>query len=96
MKPRNFRDLLTEEPFTRGDVITLQDPTNLEKFDVSQFHHIKHNITLNEEGMKDTTIVTIHSHQLVHTLCTMHFSVNYNSFQRKRRLARIQLITSGC
>ena len=50
IKSRNFKDLLNDEPFKRGDIITLQDPSNLEKFDVSQFYHIKQNLTVDKEG----------------------------------------------
>uniref|UniRef100_A0A8C9U7S2 Peptidylprolyl isomerase (cyclophilin)-like 2 n=1 Tax=Scleropages formosus TaxID=113540 RepID=A0A8C9U7S2_SCLFO len=43
-KPKNFKDLLTDEAFTRQDIITLQDPTNLDKFNVSDFFHVKNNM----------------------------------------------------
>ncbi|KAL4646580.1 peptidyl-prolyl cis-trans isomerase-like 2 [Arapaima gigas] len=43
-KAKNFKDLLTDEPFTRQDIITLQDPTNLDKFNVSNFFHVKNNL----------------------------------------------------
>ncbi|EGV96274.1 Peptidyl-prolyl cis-trans isomerase-like 2 [Cricetulus griseus] len=32
IKAKNLRDLLTDVPFSRQDIITLQDPTNLYKF----------------------------------------------------------------
>ncbi|KAF7687255.1 RING-type E3 ubiquitin-protein ligase PPIL2 [Silurus meridionalis] len=44
IKTKNFKDLLTDEPFTRQDIITLQDPTNLDKFNVSNFFHVKNNM----------------------------------------------------
>lgn len=50
IKSRNFRDLLNDEVFKRSDIITLQDPRNLEKFDVSQFYHIKQSLTVDKEG----------------------------------------------
>ena len=28
----------------------IKDPTNLEKFNMSAFHHLKHNLAANEEG----------------------------------------------
>ncbi|XP_067119523.1 RING-type E3 ubiquitin-protein ligase PPIL2 [Centruroides vittatus] len=59
LKPKNFKDLLTEEPFTRADIITIQDPNNLEKFDLSKFHHLKHNLKVvkeeEEKAKKDPT-----------------------------------------
>ena len=30
LKPKNMRDLLTDEPFTRKDIIHIQDPLNLQ------------------------------------------------------------------
>lgn len=44
IKHKNYVDLLTSEPFTRNDIITLQDPTNLEhmaKRDINNFVHLK-------------------------------------------------------
>ena len=48
LKPRHLRDLLSDEPFTRSDIITLQDPMAPEKFDVSSFYHVKNKISLRE------------------------------------------------
>lgn len=50
LKSRHFVDLLTDQPFVRSDIITIQDPTDLEKFDVSKFHHVKNSLTVDEEG----------------------------------------------
>ncbi|XP_053326893.1 RING-type E3 ubiquitin-protein ligase PPIL2 [Spea bombifrons] len=44
IKPKSYKDLLTDEPFTRQDIITLQDPTHLDKFNVSNFYHVKNNL----------------------------------------------------
>ncbi|ELK26284.1 Peptidyl-prolyl cis-trans isomerase-like 2 [Myotis davidii] len=76
IKAKNFRDLLTDEPFSRQDIITLQvrslplcsregprepwhsclcrphlspqDPTNLDKFNVSNFFHVKNNMKITD------------------------------------------------
>ncbi|EDV22192.1 uncharacterized protein TRIADDRAFT_29227 [Trichoplax adhaerens] len=48
-KPKHFRDLINDEPFKRGDVITIQDPTKLDKFNISDFHYIKNNLKLVDE-----------------------------------------------
>lgn len=57
LKPKNFKDLLTSEPFVRKDIITLQDPSQLEKFNISNFYHIKNDLrVINEDeeaAMKD-------------------------------------------
>ena len=49
LKPKNFKDLLNSEPFTKKDVITLQDPSLLDKFNISNFYHIKNNIKVLDE-----------------------------------------------
>ncbi|XP_003707279.1 RING-type E3 ubiquitin-protein ligase PPIL2 [Megachile rotundata] len=51
IKTRNWRDLVNDEPFTRKDIITIQDPNNAMKFNLSTFHHIKNNIKLEDEEM---------------------------------------------
>ena len=40
----NWRDLLNDEPFKRKDLITIQDPTDLERHNLTKFHHLKHNL----------------------------------------------------
>lgn len=44
IKTKNWKDLLNDEPFTRKDIIVIQDPSVLEKFDISRFHYIKNNL----------------------------------------------------
>lgn len=36
-----MRDLLTDVKFSRSDIITLQDPSHPEKWDISAFHYVK-------------------------------------------------------
>lgn len=43
IKAKHWRDLLTDEPFTRKDIIMIQDPHNLEKKDMSNFDYVKKN-----------------------------------------------------
>ncbi|XP_046840924.1 RING-type E3 ubiquitin-protein ligase PPIL2-like [Xenia sp. Carnegie-2017] len=50
IKTRNFKDLLTDEPFLRKDILTIQDPTNLEKFNLASFHHLKNNLSVGDEA----------------------------------------------
>ena len=49
IKPKNFLDLLTDLPFTKSDIITLQDPKSLDKFNISNFYYIKHDLSLSKE-----------------------------------------------
>ncbi|KAH8401626.1 hypothetical protein KR009_006926, partial [Drosophila setifemur] len=50
IKTKNWKDLVDDTPFQRKDIITIQDPQHLEKFDISTFHHIRKNLrVLSEE-----------------------------------------------
>uniref|UniRef100_A0A4X2M4V2 RING-type E3 ubiquitin-protein ligase PPIL2 n=1 Tax=Vombatus ursinus TaxID=29139 RepID=A0A4X2M4V2_VOMUR len=59
IKTKNFKDLLTDEPFSRQDILTLQDPTNLDKFNVANFYHVKNNLRVldpdEEKARQDPT-----------------------------------------
>ncbi|KAL0253103.1 cyclophilin peptidyl-prolyl cis-trans isomerase Cyp8 [Diplodia seriata] len=41
IKAKNWRDLVTDDDFSRKDIITLQDPQNLEARDLSAFKYLK-------------------------------------------------------
>ncbi|XP_071445921.1 RING-type E3 ubiquitin-protein ligase PPIL2 [Hetaerina americana] len=49
IKVKNWKDLLTDEAFERKDLIVLQDPNNIEKFNLSSFHHLKNNLKVEDE-----------------------------------------------
>ncbi|KAK3085164.1 hypothetical protein FSP39_025276 [Pinctada imbricata] len=49
LKTAFLKDLLTDEPFTRQDIITIQDPSNLDKFNLNSFYHVKHKLKVGEE-----------------------------------------------
>ncbi|CAH8838953.1 unnamed protein product [Trichobilharzia szidati] len=57
LKANNFLDLLTSEAFTKDDIITIQDPSQLEKFNISAFYHVKNK----EEAQNDGNVVVIRS-----------------------------------
>lgn len=46
IKTKNWKDLINDSPFQRKDIITIQDPQHLEKFDISRFFHIRKNLRL--------------------------------------------------
>ncbi|WPT11373.1 Peptidyl-prolyl cis-trans isomerase CYP65 [Picochlorum sp. SENEW3] len=48
LKPKNMRDLLTDEPFRRSDIIEIQDPSDLSAKNFSNFDHVKNNISVDE------------------------------------------------
>ncbi|OUS45749.1 hypothetical protein BE221DRAFT_206282 [Ostreococcus tauri] len=50
VKAKNWKDLLTEEPFKRSDVITLQDPLDLKSRTLEAFDHVKRGIETKNLG----------------------------------------------
>lgn len=50
IKNKNWKDLITDEPFERKDIIILQDPNNLSKFNISQFYHVQKDLKVETEG----------------------------------------------
>lgn len=49
IKPNFFKDLLTDEPFLKKDIITIQDPSNLTKFNIQSFFYIKKSLKWEED-----------------------------------------------
>ncbi|XP_076265278.1 RING-type E3 ubiquitin-protein ligase PPIL2 [Rhynchophorus ferrugineus] len=49
IKTKNWKDLINDKPFERKDIIVLQDPNNLTKFNISKFHHVKNNLRVETE-----------------------------------------------
>lgn len=50
LKPKNFRDLLTDEPFEVDDIVTIQDPSKAsEKWNVSEFYYIKNKLKIDDD-----------------------------------------------
>lgn len=50
IKNKNWKDLITDTPFERKDIVTLQNPQSLAKFNISKFHHIQNNLRVETEG----------------------------------------------
>ncbi|KAF6032461.1 PPIL2 [Bugula neritina] len=48
-KAKYFKDLINDEPFTRADVITIQDPEELGKFNLADFYHLKKGLKVTSE-----------------------------------------------
>lgn len=41
IKTKSMRDLITEEPFTRKDIVTIQDPENLAGRNLREYDYVK-------------------------------------------------------
>lgn len=50
VKPGSMRDLMTDEEFSKADIITIQDPQNVEKRDLSEFDYVKRELKLTDES----------------------------------------------
>lgn len=52
IKAKNWKDLVNDQPFTRKDIVTIQDPSNIAKFDISKFYFIKSRVRVETEEEK--------------------------------------------
>ncbi|KAJ7533954.1 hypothetical protein O6H91_13G072700 [Diphasiastrum complanatum] len=52
IKPKNWHDLLTDEPFSREDLITIQDPNALSAMVLSEFDHVKMDRKADDEELE--------------------------------------------
>ncbi|VDM62405.1 unnamed protein product [Angiostrongylus costaricensis] len=53
LKANHLKDLLTDTPFQRSDIIVLQDPNNLEKFNMEKFYHVQFDPKTKEQIEKE-------------------------------------------
>ncbi|KHJ42342.1 peptidyl-prolyl cis-trans isomerase, cyclophilin-type [Trichuris suis] len=53
LKPKHYKDLINDVPFTKGDIIVLQDPYHLERFDISKFDHVKNDLRVKEDKVEE-------------------------------------------
>jgi peptidyl-prolyl cis-trans isomerase-like protein 2 len=51
IKPKTWRDLLTDEQFTRSDIITIQDPNNLASRDLREYDYVKTGRKVTDDDM---------------------------------------------
>ncbi|KAF8944091.1 hypothetical protein BGZ52_010934, partial [Haplosporangium bisporale] len=49
IKAKFWKDLMTDEPFVRKDIITIQDPHNLENRNLANFHYVKNDLVAKDE-----------------------------------------------
>ncbi|KAI4324829.1 hypothetical protein MLD38_030281 [Melastoma candidum] len=51
IKTKNWKELLTDEPFTREDLITIQNPNTLESKALLDFDHVKNSLKVDDEEL---------------------------------------------
>eukprot|EP00741_Cyanophora_paradoxa_P006143 tig00000944_g5956.t1 len=54
IKPKHWKDLLTDEPFTRRDLVVLQDPMKTDGLTADKFYHVVSNTTRIDDGALET------------------------------------------
>ncbi|KAH7845300.1 hypothetical protein Vadar_000409 [Vaccinium darrowii] len=52
IKTKNWKELLTDEPFTRGDPIRIQNPNALDTKVLVDFDHVKNSLKLDDEELE--------------------------------------------
>ncbi|XP_057481551.1 peptidyl-prolyl cis-trans isomerase CYP65-like isoform X1 [Actinidia eriantha] len=52
VKTKNWKELLTDEPFTKGDLITIQNPNALDSKVLVDFDHVKNSLKLDDEELQ--------------------------------------------
>ncbi|KAG2554012.1 peptidyl-prolyl cis-trans isomerase CYP65-like [Panicum virgatum] len=52
IKPKNWKELLTDEPFTRNDLVTIQNPNVLDSKVLGEFDHVKKGLKLEDEELQ--------------------------------------------
>ncbi|GMH41521.1 hypothetical protein BSKO_09431 [Bryopsis sp. KO-2023] len=55
VKARNWKDLLSDEVFTRKDIIHIQDPLNFQNKIVNEFEHVKKQLSVGDAQQADET-----------------------------------------
>jgi peptidyl-prolyl cis-trans isomerase-like protein 2 len=55
VKLNNWKDLLDETPFTKSDIITIQDPNDMSR-NVNNYHHLNHGLKGDNDSSKNETI----------------------------------------
>ena len=52
INPKHWKDLITDEPFTRSDIIHIQDPTNLDKRNIADYFYVKMGLSVGDSDTK--------------------------------------------
>ncbi|KAK4052653.1 cyclophilin peptidyl-prolyl cis-trans isomerase Cyp8 [Microbotryomycetes sp. JL201] len=58
IKANHWHDLVSDEPFKRADIITLQDPLHLEARDLSKFDYVQRKIKFDPDGLPSSSSQT--------------------------------------
>lgn len=83
IKPKNLRDLITDEPFKKSDIIDIQDPMKLAGKNFAQFDHVRNNKLLEDEletgGLHDIKAISGDTKKIMASLGTEDASLAFAS-----------------
>lgn len=87
IKTGNWKDLINDQPFTRKDIITIQDPNNAMKFNLSSFHHIKNNIRVEDEGSSERVSFTIN----IFYFCKLYMNTMFFRDRERKKQSKCKI-----
>lgn len=61
LKPNHLFDLTNDEKFTKKDIVEIQNPTNLDKFNINNFYYVKNNLSLDEAEEDKSNLRTVNN-----------------------------------
>lgn len=61
MKTSHFCDLINDKPFTKKDIIEIQNPLHLDKFNITDFHYVKNNLSLKKDEDDTSNLRTVNN-----------------------------------
>lgn len=81
LKANHLFDLLNDKSFTKKDIIEIQNPLNLEKFNITDYYYIKNNLTMKNDDEDKSTLRLI-NHETKETLKELS-TAEENNFLKK-------------
>nr|XP_027204347.1 RING-type E3 ubiquitin-protein ligase PPIL2-like [Dermatophagoides pteronyssinus] len=59
LKTNHLFDLITDQPFTKKDIIEIQNPLDLKKFNINDFYYVKNNLNVSDDNDEKSNLRTI-------------------------------------
>jgi peptidyl-prolyl cis-trans isomerase-like 2 len=94
IKTKNWKDLLTDEKFTRKDIITLQDPHNMGFRNMLDFHFVKNGIETEKKPVEKSELPNAtninaqgSTSRILKEMATMDSKSDTTSFVKKEKKA---------
>mmetsp|Transcript_5593 Transcript_5593/g.12389 ORF Transcript_5593/g.12389 Transcript_5593/m.12389 type:complete len:652 (+) Transcript_5593:259-2214(+) len=82
VKAKNWKDLLTDEPFTRKDIIHIQDPLNLQQRTIELFDHVQKDLHVEAEAEEDASVLRNMSDDMKRVLGALQTQEAKDAFEK--------------